>query len=92
VHEREEDLENSVVCLARAEDCCKRAVGTYTEETVAIMIELLRVLIKCETPEGYPRCHRESHRADDDHRQDRGGQEKGSGGGGEEKKRTFSRL
>jgi hypothetical protein len=53
VFERENDYENSVLCLTRAENCCKRSIGLYTDETVAIMIEVLRLLIKCETPEGY---------------------------------------
>ena len=30
VYEREEDIENSVLCLTRAENCCKRSVGLYS--------------------------------------------------------------
>jgi hypothetical protein len=52
VYEREEDIENSVQCLMRAENCSKRSVGLYSLETLKVMLELLRVLIKCETPEG----------------------------------------
>ena len=49
VYEREEDIENSVLCLMRAESCSKRSMGQYSLETVRVMLELQRVLIKCGT-------------------------------------------
>ncbi len=47
--ERESNFEDSLACLVRAETITRRTLGTYTPECCAIMTNVLRMLIKCET-------------------------------------------
>jgi len=51
-YERENNYEDSLACLVRAETVTRRTLGSDTLEGIAILTNVLRMLIKCETKEG----------------------------------------
>ena len=51
-YERENNYEDALACLVRAETVTRRTIGSDTIEGITITTNVLRLLLKCETKEG----------------------------------------